>query len=565
MRKNVGDLVLNVDAKTVGFEGAIGSVAKLGLALEGYKTIVNSVAEPIKNLIDSFSKQEDANISLTAALKSTGQYTAKAYNDLQNYANQLQKITVVGNETSLSLMQMAINMGLSKDKAKEATKDAIALKSAFGIDLKTALRGSSLALQGQYSLLARYVPQLRGVKDEAEGAVKFQKAMADAFKIAEAKAGTFSGKMQQLNNSIGDLKEIMGGVLADQLEPFIEKLKSMAEWANNNSESVKRITKAVEIFGGVLISIKVTQSLTSLATFFSSTLPAALNMSKVAALGVQGAIGLIALEIGAMVDKYLEMKKAVKEEEEAEKTWQGTRKEVIDDTEKIVDIIHDPKQFKKLALETQIDYLKKYAHYMQMAIDEGNDPTVNKVLRKRLNLIYAQIDAIREQIKKQKELNSSKKGNAGGEIIQPMGEIRSPDGYIKPNLSVIPIKDVNDLLDKSTKKTNEWADALGKVSSEFMEIVQTVESTNDKIKEMVKSLISVGLNIYAKTNPEFAPFVPAAQTGFNMLLGSTGGGTNININNPLLLDSQSYSQAANKIVEGINRQTMLQVGNVTVR
>ena len=250
--KKVGNLYLGVEAKPKGFEGVIGSVAKLGLAINGIQAIYKAAIGPVKDLTQAFSKQQDADVALAAALKATGQYSQKSYSDLKNYASELQKITTVGDETSESLMQMALNMGLSSEKAKEATKDAIAMNAAFGIDLKSGVKYASLAMQGQYTMLARYIPQLRGVKNEAEGAAKFQKAMADAFSVATAKTKTYAGQMAQMQNVIGDVKEILGSLLADVLTPIFTKIK---DFLTNNEDKIGLYTKAfkamfVRIAGG---------------------------------------------------------------------------------------------------------------------------------------------------------------------------------------------------------------------------------------------------------------------------------------------------------------------------
>ena len=176
---------------------------------------------------EAFFKQEKAVKLLESALWSTGQYTETASADLQNFASELQKVTTVGDEASLELMQFAISAGATADEAKEATRQAIGMSKAFGVDLNTAVRATTLAQQGNYTQLARYIPSIRSANTEAEKAAAAQKALANAFALAKDEAQTAQGIQEQLNNTWGDTKELLGEIVTERLTPFRTKLNEI--------------------------------------------------------------------------------------------------------------------------------------------------------------------------------------------------------------------------------------------------------------------------------------------------------------------------------------------------
>ena len=130
-----------------------------------------------------FGVQEKAIVKMEAALKSSGQEVKNNSKDFQKFASELQKITTVGDEASLGLLQIATNMGLNSKQAKQATKDAIGLSKAFGIDTTAAIKAVTAAQLGDFNMLNRYIPALRSVKDETKKAAMARDLLNQSFKI----------------------------------------------------------------------------------------------------------------------------------------------------------------------------------------------------------------------------------------------------------------------------------------------------------------------------------------------------------------------------------------------
>jgi len=169
--------------------------------------------------------QEKAERLLGEALSRTANVRGVTLEELKLHASALQKITTVGDETSLEVMRLGLSMGVSAGQIKEATKETIALSKAYGVDLKASMKMVALARAGEFSMLARYIPQLRTTTDKTKQLTIFNKAMADGFKIAEAETDTYAGKILQLGNEWGDLQEKVGFKVIPVFEELLKVVK----------------------------------------------------------------------------------------------------------------------------------------------------------------------------------------------------------------------------------------------------------------------------------------------------------------------------------------------------
>jgi hypothetical protein len=122
---------------------------------------------------------------------------------------------------------------------KQAVEGAIALSKSLGVDLNSAIKMSTLAMEGDYNMLKRYVPALKATSDEGKQAAIVQKLFADGMKIAHAEAKTGLGPMIQLKNSWGDLQEKMGAVLIKVITPMAKALGRLVTWLDNMDESTR--------------------------------------------------------------------------------------------------------------------------------------------------------------------------------------------------------------------------------------------------------------------------------------------------------------------------------------
>jgi len=182
-------------------------------------------------------KQERAEVRLAAALKVANEYTEEGFADLKQFAAQLQTVTTYGDEVTLALMQLGKSLGVQTKDLKTATKMAIGLASALGRDANSMMMYSALALQGEFTMLRRYIPALRKTEDEAEQLAIIMKTAAKGLGIEmKMAAETGGGALSQIWAIIGDISEKFGSALIPMMIEFRDKL---AAWVQTNGMQIQ--------------------------------------------------------------------------------------------------------------------------------------------------------------------------------------------------------------------------------------------------------------------------------------------------------------------------------------
>jgi len=142
----------------------------------------------------------------------------------KNYAAELQRMTIYGDEQILSQMAYAKNLGVTNDKLEDATKAAIGLAAKFRLDLATSMMLVGRASQGQTQMLTRYGIVLSETLSSEEKFNALLKIGADSFRLAEEEARTAAGTWDQFKNAIGDVAENLGGPFVDYLTIALRKM-----------------------------------------------------------------------------------------------------------------------------------------------------------------------------------------------------------------------------------------------------------------------------------------------------------------------------------------------------
>ena len=278
-----------------GLKNVSNRLGEVGKNMESFgRNLAVKVTAPIAAFsavsVKAFAEQEKAELKLRAALEANGREVDKLFNEYKDFASELQSVTIVGDEATLAMLQMAENMGLTGENAKRAAQNAIGLSSAFGISAQSAMRYTAMLEQGDTTMLNRYIPTLRAVEDETERVALAQDILSKAFETSRAEARTLSGQIQQIRNNFGDFQEVVGGIIAEALEPFTRRIKFMVMQLKSMNPQV---IKARLAFAGIAAAIpivilavsKLILGLKGLATMLGVILsPIALKVAALAML-----------------------------------------------------------------------------------------------------------------------------------------------------------------------------------------------------------------------------------------------------------------------------------------
>ena len=196
----------------------------LFLAKKGFDAMSEAIKKTIgflKDCIEAAAEEELQIAKLNQALKSTGNYTDEVSESLLKYASSLQEVTMYGDETIIGVEAMLATFKLTEEEIKIATQATLDLAAATGQDLQSAAILMGKAMVGEVGMLKRYGI----IVDENKYAAEGWQAVIEEINVefggqAVAQGETYTGMVERMKNSFGDMKEKVGNALI----PTIEKL-----------------------------------------------------------------------------------------------------------------------------------------------------------------------------------------------------------------------------------------------------------------------------------------------------------------------------------------------------
>lgn len=192
-----------------------------------------------KESIQLATVQAEAEARLAAAMKNKGVYTRRAYDELTAYASELQGLTTIGDEVSISTMAMLQAFGLTNEEMKKATLIAADF-AASGKDMNRIAELIGRAKMGETGALSRYGVVMTEVAKRGGDFNAILSVMADLHRgEAAALRATPLGKLKAMANSWGDIKDsIIGPGLADAFSRIGKSImggaENMDKWVSAN-------------------------------------------------------------------------------------------------------------------------------------------------------------------------------------------------------------------------------------------------------------------------------------------------------------------------------------------
>src|SRR5690554_4586127 len=268
------------------------------------QTLSTRVTAPIAAFagvaVRAFGQQEDAERKLRAALQANGRQVESLFNRYNQFASEMQRTTIIGDETTLAMLQQAESLGLTADSAERAVKNSIAMQSAFGVNAESAIRYTAALEQGNATMLTRYIPTLRDIEDESERVAEAQRVLGNAFEVAEAEAQGSRGQIIQLKNAVGDLMEVIGSIVSEAILPFVKRMRELAERLQEVDKSTIALGVAI---AGVAASIGPTLFIIGKLTAAIAFLTSPIGLVIVAIAALSAAILYIWVNWSAIVER----------------------------------------------------------------------------------------------------------------------------------------------------------------------------------------------------------------------------------------------------------------------
>lgn len=290
------DGYLNFDTaiNTKGFVKGVKDITKkfVGSAAE-MKAAFDTVTSSFERVTAAYRTQIESEARLGATMKNSTSATAAQIDSVKKLAGELQELGVVGDEVQLAgAQELATYVGNAESikKMLPVLNDMIAQQYGYSASTDSAVTIATMlgkVLQGQTSALSRYGYSF----DEAqEKLLKYgteeQRVATLAAVVEESVAGvnnaladTPTGKVKQLENDFGDLKETAGQLLTEIVYPLVVKLDVVVKKIN---EIFSAASSGVKSIFGVSDDISVGGANDSTAELDDSSAEAADNFADIA-------------------------------------------------------------------------------------------------------------------------------------------------------------------------------------------------------------------------------------------------------------------------------------------
>ena len=236
-------------------QSALGRVLTSGTAvIAGITAAIAGVVAISKDLIDVYSVQEQAEVRLEATLRATNNTIGMSSKELKNLASSFQEVTTFGDEAIIEVEKLFVASGsVSKEALPRATEAVLDLAAAMGEDLNASAKRLAKALADPKSNLDALKDANIQLSDAQKEEIKqlqeqgdllgaqsiiLEKVESSYGGIAKALADTDTGKLTQIANVWGDIKEGLGKGLLDSISPALdvlyEKLTKISAWITKN-------------------------------------------------------------------------------------------------------------------------------------------------------------------------------------------------------------------------------------------------------------------------------------------------------------------------------------------
>lgn len=196
--------------------------------------------------IQAASSHEDALRKLQTAIELAGGTWEKEKDKVDDFTNAMQKQSRFSNTEMVKSMQMIVQLTGDTAKGYEGARIAADIAATGLFDLTTASRYVAMAMDGEITMLGRYIPAFKQAALEQAGVKTQAEKVAYAMEILNEKFGgaaqkdiySYGGASKQLRDAFGDLQREIGEHLLPHLTHLTQQLIPMIA---NLAESIDKL------------------------------------------------------------------------------------------------------------------------------------------------------------------------------------------------------------------------------------------------------------------------------------------------------------------------------------
>lgn len=307
-------------------KGRVINFAALATGIDAAQRSFGQLQAGMKDLADAYAVQEVNETRLATVMRQRMGATAEEIQSIKELASAQQELGVIGDEVQLSGAQQVatfLNEKASLETLLPAMNNLLAQQKGLNATTQDAVSIGNLmgkAMQGQVSALTRVGITFSEAEanvlkygTESERAAMLAQVITNNVGNMNAQlAQTESGKQQQLANTLGDIKEEIGGMVNGAL-PFV----TIAAQSTQAMGSITTLIGGVKTLSATMVASAKAFAVSTaafvknkVATLAAAAAQKVVTAATVAWSGVQKAlnfilsanpIGIIVMAIGALV------------------------------------------------------------------------------------------------------------------------------------------------------------------------------------------------------------------------------------------------------------------------
>ena len=294
-------LTLNDKQFQSGLRKATRSMTKFGKSMQRTgKTLSTSLTLPVLAFGAASVKAFDEQIKAETKLRTALGEDEKAFARLKKQAQDLQKITLFGDEATIEAAAFLAQLGLNENAISKLLPLIQDFATAQNMQLGDAAKLVAKSVGSSTNALSRYGITIEGTVGETERLDSAVNALSTAFGgTAKNIAKEGLGPFQQLKNDLGDVSEEFGKLILENIEPLKTALQGLAinlrSLSTEQKQTIIKIAGLTAVVGPLLIVFgKLVTVLTSIG---KALIFLAANPMVIFATAISTLVGLLGFAI----------------------------------------------------------------------------------------------------------------------------------------------------------------------------------------------------------------------------------------------------------------------------
>lgn len=213
---------------------------------------VKSAVAAVNDTIDAYNKQAQAEVQLEAAARNNPYLNAANVQSLKDYASQLQSMSTFGDEELLPLMAQLASAGRTQAEIQDIMSASVDIAASGTMSLESAVKNLSKTYSGLSGELGEANPAIKSLTTEQLKSGEAVKVMKQQYSGIAKSVADATGGWKQFENTLGDLKEVIGKDFADTknsagkiLNAFLSNVVSGLSSASKEAEEFKKKISAI--------------------------------------------------------------------------------------------------------------------------------------------------------------------------------------------------------------------------------------------------------------------------------------------------------------------------------